>query len=78
MLYNVAHRIFGNLGAEIAVMVHIELPLMRACALQEFTYSALWVGLGPGFGVEASWSPCIADGVEEVIWGGVPSACALA
>ena len=59
-------------------MVHIELPIMLACALQEFAYSAIWVGLGSGFGVEVSWSLCIVDGDEEVIRGGLPSACVLA
>ena len=63
-------------GGEIAVVIQVELPLVCACAHQELAYSALWVGLGPGFGDEASWSPCIADGVEDVVWGGVPSACA--
>ena len=64
------------MGGEITLVIHIELPLVCACYLQELADFALGVGLGPGFGVEASWSPCVADGVEDVVWGGVPCACA--
>ena len=43
---------------------------MCACSLKELADSAFRDGLGPGFGVEVSWSPCIAEGVEEVVWVG--------
>ena len=64
------------MGGEVAVVIHIELPLVCACALQELSDSAFWVGLGSGLGVEAPWPPCIAGGVEDVVWVGVSSACA--
>ena len=36
----------GMLSASSLLVVHVELPLVRACALQELAYSALWVGIG--------------------------------
>ena len=56
-------------GGEVAVVVYIELSLVCACALQELADSAFWVGLGSGLGVEAPWSPCIVDGLEDVVCG---------
>ena len=55
-------------GGEVAVVIHIELPFVCACALQELADSAFWVGLGSGLGIEAPWLPCIVDGLEDVVW----------
>ena len=67
-----------TMGGEVAVVVHVELILVCACAIQSLADSAVCVGFGSRISFEAFWSSCIVGRVEYVVRGGVLSACALA
>ena len=68
LVYTTHHDSDQNtMGREVAVVVHIELPSMLACAFQDLAYSAIWVGLGSGFLGEVPGSTCVVS--SHLVWG---------
>ena len=56
------------MGGEFAVVIHMELPFILACAFQELAESTFLVGLASGLGIGVPWPPCVVDGLEDAAW----------
>ena len=65
------------MGGEVAIVVHVELILVCACAIQSLADSAVCVGFCSRLRSEAFWSPCIVGTAEYVVCGGLLSARTL-
>ena len=59
------------MGGGIAIVVHVELPVVFACAFQDLANSAFWFVLGYGVLIEVLCPPCIVGGLEDVVQVGV-------